>query len=121
MRHERRRGERKRERERAPAWEDECEKRQIMQDWPLFSYYVVVACSVSLCARVRAHARSLLLLVFFSLLWQVYLPGGYFGAPLRAVVPTIRGRAWIAQHCQVVVDPSDPFPQGYTVGDIWAE
>jgi proline racemase len=50
----------------------------------------------------------------------VDLPGGYFGAPLRAVVPTLKGRAWVTQHCQVMVDPTDPFPEGYTVGDIWA-
>ena len=41
-------------------------------------------------------------------------------AGIPAVVPTISGRAWVTQHCQIVVDPTDPFPQGYTVGDIWA-
>ena len=39
--------------------------------------------------------------------------------PVRAVVPTIWGRAWVTQHATVVVDPSDPFLEGYTVGDIW--
>lgn len=38
----------------------------------------------------------------------------------RAVVPEITGSAWITQHCQVVVHPDDPFPEGYTVGDIWS-
>ncbi len=38
-----------------------------------------------------------------------------------AVVPTVAGQAWITQHCTVVVDPTDPFPHGYTVGDIWLE
>eukprot|EP00812_Abedinium_dasypus_P010207 NODE_383_length_1614_cov_103.636305.p1 GENE.NODE_383_length_1614_cov_103.636305~~NODE_383_length_1614_cov_103.636305.p1 ORF type:complete len:362 (+),score=92.63 NODE_383_length_1614_cov_103.636305:136-1221(+) len=37
-----------------------------------------------------------------------------------AVVPEITGSAWITQHCQVVVQPDDPFPEGYTVADIWA-
>jgi proline racemase len=37
------------------------------------------------------------------------------------VVPTVAGQAWITQHCTVVVDPTDPFPNGYTVGDIWLE
>jgi len=41
------------------------------------------------------------------------------GAGLPAVVPTISGRCWITQHCDVVCHPSDPFPHGYTVGDIW--
>ena len=37
-----------------------------------------------------------------------------------AVVPEIAGTAWITQFCQVVVHPTDPFPEGYTVGDIWS-
>jgi proline racemase len=36
-----------------------------------------------------------------------------------AVVPTISGRAWITGIANYVVDPDDPFPTGYTVGDIW--
>ncbi len=36
-----------------------------------------------------------------------------------AVVPTISGQGWITGHATYVVDPSDPFPQGFTVGDIW--
>eukprot|EP01065_Artemidia_motanka_P030243 TRINITY_DN36257_c0_g1_i1.p1 TRINITY_DN36257_c0_g1~~TRINITY_DN36257_c0_g1_i1.p1 ORF type:complete len:382 (+),score=100.61 TRINITY_DN36257_c0_g1_i1:61-1146(+) len=38
----------------------------------------------------------------------------------KAVVPEITGSAWVTQHCQVIVQPDDPFPCGYTVGDIWA-
>ena len=37
----------------------------------------------------------------------------------RAVVPTLSGRAWITGFAQYVVDPDDPFPEGFTVGDIW--
>jgi proline racemase len=40
---------------------------------------------------------------------------------LDAVVPTISGRAWITGHARYVVDPDDPFPEGFTVGDIWGE
>jgi proline racemase len=36
-----------------------------------------------------------------------------------AVVPTITGTAWITGFAQYVVDPEDPFPNGYRVGDIW--
>jgi proline racemase len=36
-----------------------------------------------------------------------------------AVVPTITGRAWITGFAQYVLDDSDPFPEGYTIGDIW--
>jgi proline racemase len=38
---------------------------------------------------------------------------------VRGVVPTVTGSAWVTQHCTVVLDPTDPFPVGYTVGDIW--
>ncbi len=36
-----------------------------------------------------------------------------------AVIPTISGQAWITGFSNYVLDPSDPFPQGFTVGDIW--
>lgn len=39
--------------------------------------------------------------------------------PYRAVVPTISGQAWITGMATYVLDPTDPFPEGYTVGDIW--
>jgi proline racemase len=38
----------------------------------------------------------------------------------RAIVPSITGQAWITGFASYVVDPSDPFPDGFTVGDIWA-
>jgi proline racemase len=36
-----------------------------------------------------------------------------------AVVPVLSGQAWITGFAQYVVDPEDPFPDGFTVGDIW--
>ncbi|HEX4311189.1 MAG TPA: proline racemase family protein [Acidobacteriaceae bacterium] len=39
--------------------------------------------------------------------------------PYRATVPTIRGRAWITGFAEYVLDPTDPFPQGFTVQDLW--
>ena len=36
-----------------------------------------------------------------------------------AVVPTITGTAWVTGFASYVVDPTDPFPEGYTVGDLW--
>jgi proline racemase len=42
------------------------------------------------------------------------------GADARAaVVPTITGTAWITGFASYVLDPEDPFPAGYTLGDIW--
>ena len=37
----------------------------------------------------------------------------------NAVVPTLSGRAWITGLANYVVDAEDPFPDGFTVGDIW--
>jgi proline racemase len=38
---------------------------------------------------------------------------------IRAVVATITGSAWITGFASYLVDPEDPFPEGFTVGDIW--
>jgi proline racemase len=38
----------------------------------------------------------------------------------KGVVPTIGGQAWIYGFSTYVLDPSDPFDQGFTVGDLWA-
>jgi len=35
------------------------------------------------------------------------------------VVPAIRGTAWITGVTSVVVDPTDPFPEGYLLSDTW--
>jgi proline racemase len=40
--------------------------------------------------------------------------------PYRAVVPTLSGQGWITGIANYVLDPTDPFPEGFTVGDIWA-
>jgi proline racemase len=37
-----------------------------------------------------------------------------------AVVPTLTGSAWITSISQYVLDAEDPFPEGFTVGDLWA-
>jgi proline racemase len=39
--------------------------------------------------------------------------------PYKAVVPRLTGQAWVTGLAQYVVDPDDPFPNGFTVGDIW--
>jgi proline racemase len=36
-----------------------------------------------------------------------------------AIVPAIRGSAWITAITQVLVDPDDPFPEGYLLTDTW--
>lgn len=37
----------------------------------------------------------------------------------RAVIPRIRGRAWVYGTSQYYLDPSDPWPGGYQVSDTW--
>lgn len=41
-------------------------------------------------------------------------------AGVPAVLPTVTGRAWVTGRSTWVLDPTDPYPTGYTVGDIWA-
>jgi proline racemase len=53
--------------------------------------------------------------VFTGRLVEETMIGAY-----RAAVPTITGQAWITGFARYVVDPLDPFPDGYTIGDIWA-
>ena len=36
-----------------------------------------------------------------------------------AIVPSISGRAWITGTHQVMLDPDDPWPQGYRLTDTW--
>ena len=40
-------------------------------------------------------------------------------ADQTAVIPSISGRAWITGIHQYLLDPSDPFPTGYTLSDTW--
>ena len=56
------------------------------------------------------------------------LLGGIFAGRIRgranlngtqAVLPTITGSAWITGFHQWVLDPSDPFPDGFRLGDTW--
>jgi proline racemase len=85
------------------------------------------ACGTGTCARMATlHARARLGLgepfrhegilgtVFTGYLVAEATVGGY-----PAVVPTITGSAWISGINQYVVDAEDPFPEGFTVGDIW--
>ncbi|GGI98656.1 proline racemase [Saccharopolyspora subtropica] len=37
----------------------------------------------------------------------------------EAVLPSISGRGWITGFSQFVLHDTDPFPQGYVLGDLW--
>lgn len=86
-------------------------------------------CGTGTCARMAAlHAKGRLALE------QDFIHEGILGTLFtgrlvaetkvgdrNAVVPTIEGRAWITGFAQYVVDDEDPFPNGFTVGDIWGQ
>jgi proline racemase len=84
-------------------------------------------CGTGTCAKMAAlHAKGQLPLgqdfrhegILGTLFTGRLLEETHVG-PHRAVVPTITGRAWITGFAQYVVDAEDPFPEGFTVGDIW--
>ena len=39
----------------------------------------------------------------------------------NAIIPSIRGRAWITGTHQLMLDSDDPWPQGYRLTDTWAK
>jgi trans-L-3-hydroxyproline dehydratase len=39
----------------------------------------------------------------------------------RAIIPSISGRAWITGVHQHMLDPDDPWPQGYRLADTWSK
>ncbi len=84
-------------------------------------------CGTGTCARMAAlhangrlgldedfHHEGILGTIFTGRLVEETMVG-----PYRAVVPTITGRAWIIGFSQYVLEEDDPFPEGFTVGDIW--
>jgi proline racemase len=36
-----------------------------------------------------------------------------------AIIPSISGRAWITEHKTLLLDPGDPWPDGYKISDTW--
>ena len=84
-------------------------------------------CGTGTCAKMAAlHAKGQLPLGR-DFVHEGVLGTTFTGRLLRetrvgehdAVVPAISGRAWITGFSSYVLDPSDPFPEGFTLGDIW--
>jgi proline racemase len=46
-------------------------------------------------------------------------PNEIGGDPISAIIPEISGQGWITGTGEYVLDSTDPFPEGYTIGDIW--
>lgn len=86
-------------------------------------------CGTGTCAKMATlHAKGALALkcdfVHEGILGTTFI--GRLIAETRvgkyaAVVPTISGRAWITGFSEYVVDEDDPFPAGFTMGDIWGK
>ncbi len=84
-------------------------------------------CGTGTCARMAVlHARSVLALD------EPYRSVSLIGSEFQArvvktakvgafcgIIPRISGRAWITGIHQYMLDPDDPFPQGYTLADTW--
>ena len=84
-------------------------------------------CGTGTCAKMASLFEKKMLDVDTDFIHEGILGTTFTGRLVRktkvgdydAVVPTITGRAWITGFAQYVVDANDPFPEGYTIGDIW--
>ena len=84
-------------------------------------------CGTGTCAKMAVlHARGLLGV------GEDYVNAGPLGTTFTgriletttigdhpAIIPSLSGQGWIYGLASYTLDPSDPFPQGYTVGDMW--
>lgn len=84
-------------------------------------------CGTGTCAKLAVlHAKGLLGV------GQDYVNAGPLGTTFTgriegttkvgdydAIIPSLSGRGWITGMSNYVLDPSDPFQTGFTVGDIW--
>lgn len=84
-------------------------------------------CGTGTCARLAVlHARGELKvgedMLYRSIIdteFHCRIKGTTKVGPYDAVLTTVKGRAWITSYKQIVLDSTDPFPQGFRVGDQW--
>jgi len=84
-------------------------------------------CGTGTCAKMAALYAKRKLPLHQDFVYQGILGTAFIGrlieetrvGPYAAVVPELSGQAWITGFAQYVVDPEDPCPEGFTVGDIW--
>ena len=84
-------------------------------------------CGTGTCARMAVlHARGQLGIGedflhegILGTVWTGRLLRETTVGPYPAVVPQLTGSAWITGTAEYAVDPTDPFPTGFTVGDLW--
>ena len=84
-------------------------------------------CGTGTCARMAVLYARGLLNVGESWVNKSMIDSEFIGRIVKttkvgeydAIVPTVRGRGWITSFKQVVLDPEDPYPEGFRVGDAW--
>jgi proline racemase len=84
-------------------------------------------CGTGCSARMAVlHARGLLKIgepfIGRSIIgsrFDCYIESETEVAGRQAVIPSIGGRAWITGFQQHMLDPEDPWPHGYRIGDTW--
>ncbi|KAH8666153.1 proline racemase [Ilyonectria robusta] len=84
-------------------------------------------CGTGTCARLAVlHARSQIkegeIFRHRSIIgteFEAHIRGTTKVGEYNAVLPTVKGRAWITSYKQIVLDPEDPYPNGFRVGDQW--
>jgi proline racemase len=84
-------------------------------------------CGTGTCAKLAVlHAKGLIDI------GQAYVNAGPLGTtftamiedttqigPYPAIIPSLSGQGWIYGSSRYTLDPTDPFPNGFTVGDMW--
>ena len=86
-------------------------------------------CGTGTCARLAVmHARGLIapgeMFVHESVIgsrFESVIEGLATVGTLPAVVASVAGQAWITGLHQVGLDPTDPYPRGFTLADTWQE
>ncbi|KAJ6015060.1 proline racemase [Penicillium herquei] len=84
-------------------------------------------CGTGSCARMAVlHARGQLAVgekfshrSIIGTRFECHIRGLTKVGEYDAVLPTVKGRAWLTGFKQMILDPSDPFPLGFRVGDQW--
>ncbi|KAL6415900.1 Trans-3-hydroxy-L-proline dehydratase [Ilyonectria robusta] len=84
-------------------------------------------CGTGTCARLAVlHARGQVkegeIFRHRSIIgteFEAHIRGTTKVGEYNAVLPTVKGRAWITSYKQIVLDPEDPYPNGFRVGDQW--
>lgn len=84
-------------------------------------------CGTGSCARMAIlHARGLLAVCehfthrsIIGSTFDCHIRGTTRVGEYEAIEPTVKGSAWINSFKQYVLDPTDPWPVGFRVGDQW--